>query len=330
MERHLLPLLYILPWAYTFCTAFRIEDHLEEMGMQDLLDLRYSLLQSHFVRSRRSVDNWSENDEKTFALEEVRKAWYIHEIKERLDLGDVKEDLLSQLSSLQQQCPDAEEIQSQLSDLWEEVGRWVKADDLRLAMEREQKSIHKEEARMNLDVEGTKQKIKDLEGQSANATKVFTKDQESRLFEIVNVAQRLQELKKLISNAVHSDDVRELQEQFDPLQKAYKDLTKDLSDSQLQQAFHVVDLRKEIEAVKKDLSKEHIDNELKSRTQMAESRYNALKRQLETAKKEIDLNAMEKQIMSVWEKSLHDLPDMAELRNASQLKQAQPQPLPRL
>lgn len=29
--------------------------------------------------TRRSVDNWSQNDEKTFALEEVRKAWYIHE-----------------------------------------------------------------------------------------------------------------------------------------------------------------------------------------------------------------------------------------------------------
>ena len=28
-----------------------------------------------------------------------------------------------------------------------QVGRWVKADDLRLAMEREQKSIHKEEAK---------------------------------------------------------------------------------------------------------------------------------------------------------------------------------------
>ena len=26
MERHLLPLLYILPWAYTFCAAFRIEE----------------------------------------------------------------------------------------------------------------------------------------------------------------------------------------------------------------------------------------------------------------------------------------------------------------
>eukprot|EP00434_Breviolum_minutum_P034379 symbB.v1.2.030428.t1/scaffold3249.1/size60221/4 len=69
-----------------------------------------------------------DDKEKTFALNEVRKAWYIHEIlgvaqtslwiefltpnsfriKERLDLGDVKEDLLSQLSSLQQQCPDAE------------------------------------------------------------------------------------------------------------------------------------------------------------------------------------------------------------------------------
>lgn len=28
-----------------------------------------------------------------------------------------------------------------------QVGRWVKADDLRLAMDREQKSIHKEEAK---------------------------------------------------------------------------------------------------------------------------------------------------------------------------------------
>ena len=29
--------------------------------------------------ARRSVNNWSQNDERTFALEEVRKAWYIHE-----------------------------------------------------------------------------------------------------------------------------------------------------------------------------------------------------------------------------------------------------------
>eukprot|EP00438_Fugacium_kawagutii_P004145 Skav212817 [mRNA] locus=scaffold2618:13534:18573:+ [translate_table: standard] len=148
--------------------------------------------------------------------------------------------------------------------VWMRVGRWVKAANLRLAMEREMKSIHKEEARMNLDVEGTKQKIKQLEAESANATSSFNKDQESRLFEVVHMAQRLKELKKLIAGAVHSDDVRELQEQFDPLQKAYKetgreDLTKDFSDSQLQQAFHVVDLKQQIEAVKKNLSKEFID-----------------------------------------------------------------------
>eukprot|EP00434_Breviolum_minutum_P042677 symbB.v1.2.038002.t1/scaffold5776.1/size23731/1 len=50
---------------------------------------------------------------------------------------------------------------------------------------------------------------------------------------------------------------------------------------------------------------------------MAESRYNALKRQLESLKKEIDMGAVEQQIMGVWYKSLRDLPDMADLRNAS-------------
>lgn len=320
--RRLALLYFFLPrWACHSATmGSRVEDHLEEMGVQELLELRLSLLQSTVFRSRRSVvsDTMGDDDkEKTFALNEVRKAWYIHEIKERLDLGDAKEDLLSQLSSLQQQCPDAEEIQSQMNDIWEEVGRWVKADDVRRAMDRELKSIHSEEARMKLDIDATKQKIKDLEAEKTNATKVFNKDQESRLFEIVNVAQRLQELKKLISNAVHSDDVRALQEELDPLQKVYKDITKDLSDNQLQQAFHVVHLKQQIEAVKENISKEHLDNELKSRTQMAESRYNALKRQLESLKKEIDMGAVEQQIMGVWYKSLRDLPDMADLRNAS-------------
>ena len=35
---------------------------------------------------------------------------------------------------------------------------------------------------------------------------------------------------------------------------------------------------------------------------------------------EIDLSAMEKQIMAVWEKSLRDLPDMAELSGLQGVK----------
>ena len=35
------------------------------------------------------------------------------------------QDLLNQLSSLQQQCPVAEEIQTQMADLWEEVRAFI-------------------------------------------------------------------------------------------------------------------------------------------------------------------------------------------------------------
>ncbi|CAK9086339.1 Hypothetical protein SCF082_LOCUS45384, partial [Durusdinium trenchii] len=287
----------------------------DELEAQEILVLQQSLLQSSLLRSRLSIS--PDDKEKRFALDEVRKAWYIHEIKERLDLGDVKEDLLSQLSSLQKQCPDAEEIKAQMADIWEEVGRWVKAEDLRLAMEREAQSIESLKARMNLDVEGTKNKIKELQMQCENVSKAFTKDQESRLFEIVNVAARLQELKKLISNAVHSDDVRVWQEQYDPLQKAYKELTKDLNDSQLQQAFQFVTLKQDIETNEEQISKEHIEGELKKWTEVPQYRYNALQRQLAKLKQDLDVNSIESQIMAIWYKSLHDLPDMADLRNAS-------------
>eukprot|EP00913_Durusdinium_trenchii_P027177 g25499.t1 len=187
-----------------------------------------------------------------------------------------------------------------MADIWEEVGRWVKAEDLRLAMEREAQSIESLKARMNLDVEGTKNKIKELQMQCENVSKAFTKDQESRLFEIVNVAARLQELKKLISNAVHSDDVRVWQEQYDPLQKASlgvgqinwpsgqvrQELTKDLNDSQLQQAFQFVTLKQDIETNEEQISKEHIEGELKKWTEVPQYRYNALQRQLAKLKQE--------------------------------------------
>lgn len=37
---------------------------------------------------------------------------------------------------------------------------------------------------------------------------------------------------------------------------------------------------------------------------------------LDSVSQELDTEALESQIMAVWSKSLHDLPDMAELRNA--------------
>lgn len=69
------------------------------------------------------------------------------------------------------------------------------------------------------------------------------------------------------------------------MQKTYKAITKDFSDSQLTQAFHVVDLKAQMEAIEKTLTSERVDSELRQRLKVPESRYHALQRQLENAKK---------------------------------------------
>ncbi|CAJ1460792.1 unnamed protein product, partial [Effrenium voratum] len=178
------------------------EEAVEEAEEQEAR-LRLSLLQSALSVQKFRVLS---PEEDAFALDQVRKAWYTSEIKERLDLGDVKQELLSQLSALQKECPDAEEIQTQMTDFWEEVGKYVRSLDLRLAIEGEQHAISAERARMDADVEGTKQKIKTLEAEYTNATKIFSKEQEGRLNEIVSVSQRMEELQRIVAEAAHSDD----------------------------------------------------------------------------------------------------------------------------
>ena len=69
------------------------------------------------------------------------------------------------------------------------------------------------------------------------------------------------------------------------MQKTYKEITKDFSDAQLQQAFHVVDLKAQMEAIQKTLTSERVSGELRQRLKVPESRYHALQRQLESAKK---------------------------------------------
>ncbi|CAJ1343635.1 unnamed protein product [Effrenium voratum] len=296
------------------------EEAVEEAEEQEAR-LRLSLLQSALSVQKFRVLS---PEEDAFALDQVRKAWYTSEIKERLDLGDVKQELLSQLSALQKECPDAEEIQTQMTDFWEEVGKYVRSLDLRLAIEGEQHAISAEREDVPMEELLAKDEeelpMSDTKWQRAeytNATKIFSKEQEGRLNEIVSVSQRMEELQRIVAEAAHSDDAHAFEDQYNLLRKTYKDLTKDFSDEQVQRAFKAVHIKQTLNAVEKNLSNEHIEGELKHRISVPEYRLKALERQYDRAAKEADLKTIKQRILGVWYASLRDLPEMKDLRSSN-------------
>lgn len=283
-------------------------------------ELQVTLLQSgHRLQRRKAQDPPVVNrtKEELFAWDQVTKAVWINEVKERLDLGDVKEQLLGELTKWQKQCPDADEIKFDMGDLWTDVEKVVRAQGLEDGMEQQKKNIEQAKAVVKNDAAASEVKLKQMEKDYAVATSNFTKDQSSRLMDIVDTRTQLSDVKKTeTTEKLTVQDLEASQDKYKALEKKYAELTKDFNDSQVEQAFRAVALKKDLDSVKKTLTSEYQDGEIKAKTEVFESKLDDLKKEYAAATQSLDISGVKKKVMVVWLQSLYDLPDMEDTRKA--------------
>eukprot|EP00931_Biecheleriopsis_adriatica_P024026 TRINITY_DN15061_c0_g1_i1.p1 TRINITY_DN15061_c0_g1~~TRINITY_DN15061_c0_g1_i1.p1 ORF type:complete len:366 (+),score=108.63 TRINITY_DN15061_c0_g1_i1:89-1099(+) len=296
------------------------EQEVERAEEQDASELQVTLLQSGRLLQRarsqdRPVVNMTKED--MFAWDQVTKAVMINEVKERLDLGDVKEQLLAELNKWQKQCPDADEIQFQLGDLWADVLRVVRAQGLEDGMEQQKRNIEQADQTVKRDAAASAARLKQLEKDYAAATANFTADQLSRISDIVETREHMSDVKKSeMAEKLTAEDRQAIQDKALQLEKKYAELTKDFNDVQLQQAIAAVAVKKDLESVRKTLSSDYQDGETKARTEVPKSKLDDLKKEYEAATQSLDIAGVKKKVMEIWLRSLYDLPDMEDVRKS--------------
>lgn len=284
-------------------------------------ELEVTLLQSgHRLLSRANSQDplvVNRTKEELFAWDQVTKAVWINDVKERIDLGDVKEQLLSELTKWQKQCPDADEIKFDMGDLWTDVERVVRAQGLEDGMHQQMQQIEQAKATVKSDAAASAVKLKQMEKDYAAATANFTKDQISRLMDIVDTKTQMTDVSKTeATEKLSAQDQEAIQDKYKQLVKKDTELTKDFSEAQLEQAFRAVAIKKDLDAVQKTLSSEYQDGEIKAKTEVLESKLDDLKKEYEAATQSLNISDVKKKVMVVWLQSLYDLPDMEDSRKA--------------
>eukprot|EP00440_Ansanella_granifera_P071732 gb/GFBE01077845.1/.p1 GENE.gb/GFBE01077845.1/~~gb/GFBE01077845.1/.p1 ORF type:complete len:334 (+),score=120.72 gb/GFBE01077845.1/:1-1002(+) len=292
-----------------------------EYAEEQVSDLQVSLLQTapgHLLQlSRARAPSQGEAEEAAFAWDQIAAAVYIDDIKERIDLGDVKEHLLTELTRWQKQCPDADEIKFQMGDLWAEVGDVVRADGIKAGIAEQQRKIDEAKATTKNDAAQSAAKVKQLEESFANATKIFSKDQVGRLSDIVSTREEMSDVKKTESSENLTPlDQEAVEDKYKMLEKKYADLTKDMNDNEIQQAFAAVVIKQDLEAVKRTLTDDYQAGEIKARTEVFEYKKSVLQQEYDAAVKDLNLPAVKEGAMKIWHRSLKDLPDMEDLRKS--------------
>lgn len=285
------------------------EEEIELAEDQLAADLQVSLLQTQLFAPQVREDDG-------FAWSQAKLAVSIDNLKEALDMG-VKQTLLHELSSMEQQCPNADEIKFQVGDLWPKLQDAVKADNIKDSIEAQRQTIGAVGESMKKDAEASKQKLKQMQVQYEEATKGFSKDQANKLMDVVSTRQQISSVKDaMMKESLGAVDMLAAEDKYKELEKHYADLTKDFSDVQLKLAPQAVAIKKDAEAVEKTLSKEYQEAELRHRTEQNKVRLKSLEEEYKEVTAEVDVEAVKQEYKKVWERSLKDLPEMEEHRKA--------------
>lgn len=229
----------------------------------------------------------------------------------------VKQTLLHELSRMEQQCPNADEIKFQVGDLWPKLESAVKADTLKDRIEAQRKVIGEVGESMKKDVEASKQKLKQMQALYEEATKGFSKDQVNKLMDVVSTRQQTSSVKDaMMKESMGAVDMLAAEDKYKELQKHYAEITKDFSDAQLKIAPQAVAIKKDADAVEKTLSKEYQEAELRHRTEQDKARVKALQEEYREATAEVDVESVKQEYKKIWDRSLKELPEMEEHRKA--------------